>query len=387
MPQLEPGNIDIHNRPVVKNPDGSISTVRSITVGFDDGQYVLPTISDDGKTLTDDEAIALFKLTGKHLGKFDNEQEANSFAQSLHEQQAEEYIMPQTANPSIADELRKRGLLATGGMHRLAPMTGDSNLGSGNAVNTLPASRTGSITQNEDGTLNAADINGNPVVVDPNNITPEQADSLSDDSLNGLLPFLTGVAGGVLAERLLRKRGTKGNGAAVDVPVVEGEVIEGKQRIPGNHIIEGEFTEIDPVKSGPNRLAGAKPVKQLTGPTTNSNQLSAPANRLEGTTAKALAARRLGKAQPTEQSRIIAADEFSDFTPEELAKARSIAEELVRRRERGNVKAFNPNRKFARTGGLPTSRGNKTETVDEMMGNVVRVLRDQKALQALRKAR
>ena len=39
-----PGTIDIANRPIVKNPDGTISTVRSATVGFDDLTYVLPTV-------------------------------------------------------------------------------------------------------------------------------------------------------------------------------------------------------------------------------------------------------------------------------------------------------------------------------------------------------
>lgn len=86
----EQGNIDLHNRPVVHNPDGTISTVRSITITDDNGAVLIPTVVD-GKVVSNDEAIAHYKLTGEHLGKFDNEKDADAYAQSLHEEQADEY--------------------------------------------------------------------------------------------------------------------------------------------------------------------------------------------------------------------------------------------------------------------------------------------------------
>lgn len=83
-----PGNIDLSTRPRVKNPDGKISTVRTIGVNFDGLEYVIPTVRDDGKLLSNKEAIELFKRTKKHLGAFKTAKEATDFAKTLHESEA-----------------------------------------------------------------------------------------------------------------------------------------------------------------------------------------------------------------------------------------------------------------------------------------------------------
>ena len=86
------GNIDLYNRPVVKNPDGSVSTVRSMSFWDDDEQkeILVPTVVN-GRIVSDDEAIDHYYRTGEYLGKFETWQDADAYAEKLHEQQEKMY--------------------------------------------------------------------------------------------------------------------------------------------------------------------------------------------------------------------------------------------------------------------------------------------------------
>lgn len=101
--QLQAGNIDLHKRPVVHNKDGSISTVRSMSVNFDGQEVLIPTVSPDGKILSDEDAIQLYRKTGQHLGKFKSVRDADAYAEQLHNEQAKEYgvgVRVQVGKPS-----------------------------------------------------------------------------------------------------------------------------------------------------------------------------------------------------------------------------------------------------------------------------------------------
>jgi len=100
---LEPGNIDLSNRPRVRNKDGSISTVRSIGVNVGGKEVLLPTVSDDGRIMSDSEAVDQYRKTGKHLGVFSSPAASTAYAQRLHKSE-EKKLMPDTRFQGLSPE-------------------------------------------------------------------------------------------------------------------------------------------------------------------------------------------------------------------------------------------------------------------------------------------
>jgi hypothetical protein len=84
---LVPGNIDLTRRPYVRNADGTISTVRSISIERDGKIYLLPTVSDEGLILGNAQAVAYFVRTRRHLGIYRTEADAERAADAIHEDQ------------------------------------------------------------------------------------------------------------------------------------------------------------------------------------------------------------------------------------------------------------------------------------------------------------
>ena len=94
--QYGKGNIDLYNRPQYRQPDGSVSTVRSMSFGDENGQEILvPTIANDdyGRPyqMTDRQAIDRYYDTGEYLGKFNSIHDANNYGDLLHQQQEQLY--------------------------------------------------------------------------------------------------------------------------------------------------------------------------------------------------------------------------------------------------------------------------------------------------------
>lgn len=122
--QLEAGNINLFNRPVVKNADGTISTVRSMSANFDGKEVLLPTVSDDGKILSNEEAVEQYRKTGKHLGIFDSPEHATAYAKTLHEDQERLYVPQDRQAPGLAgltpaDRLKYQGQIRTARRERV----------------------------------------------------------------------------------------------------------------------------------------------------------------------------------------------------------------------------------------------------------------------------
>jgi hypothetical protein len=97
---VEPGNLPIWTRPTVQNADGSHSSEYSVSYTDDKGREVLVPTVVNGKFLTANgqkppegslEEKAMFQRawqhylqTGENLGKFDNPNDADTYANALH---------------------------------------------------------------------------------------------------------------------------------------------------------------------------------------------------------------------------------------------------------------------------------------------------------------
>jgi hypothetical protein len=85
---VTPGNIDVNKLPAVQNPDGTISTVRSMSVNIDGKEVLIPTVIN-GRVVSDEEAIQSYLKTGRHLGIFSSPEAATAYGKSLSAQEAQ----------------------------------------------------------------------------------------------------------------------------------------------------------------------------------------------------------------------------------------------------------------------------------------------------------
>ena len=79
------GNIDLWDRPVIINGDGTISTEYSLSF-YDDScgkEVLIPTIIH-GQYYSENDAIDYYYSTGEYLGKFDTVAEVDEYAEAVH---------------------------------------------------------------------------------------------------------------------------------------------------------------------------------------------------------------------------------------------------------------------------------------------------------------
>lgn len=81
------GDFDLNLFTPYKNPDGSLSTVRSMSFSDGNGKEILIPTVIAGESLTPEEAVQKYRETGLKLGTFDSVDEANAFAETLHQKE------------------------------------------------------------------------------------------------------------------------------------------------------------------------------------------------------------------------------------------------------------------------------------------------------------
>jgi hypothetical protein len=87
--ELEPGNIDLEDRPDVPHPKGGRWSVLSGSYNIDGQEVLIPHVSKgpNAKVLTNEEALAQYRRTGKHLGKYRTPEAATARGRFIHAEQ------------------------------------------------------------------------------------------------------------------------------------------------------------------------------------------------------------------------------------------------------------------------------------------------------------
>lgn len=109
---VEPGNINLNGRPVLHNPDGTISSERSFSIGTDKGETLIPRIFE-GKDHSEQEAIDHYRQTGEHMGIFDSPENADAYAERAHSRNLDpnaSHSVTMLPNAGTTEDLENQGL-------------------------------------------------------------------------------------------------------------------------------------------------------------------------------------------------------------------------------------------------------------------------------------
>jgi soluble lytic murein transglycosylase len=95
-----------------READGSLAPVHAIPTGGDTGFVLVPTVDGDGEALSDEQALAIYRRTGEHLGVYATEDAAKAAAERLAEPaDAHEVGDPPPSEPAVsASAVRASGV-------------------------------------------------------------------------------------------------------------------------------------------------------------------------------------------------------------------------------------------------------------------------------------
>jgi hypothetical protein len=81
---MRPGNIDLNNRPVVQNANGTHSSELSFSRGTDEGETLVPQVVHGKMMPTQDAAWQHYVRTGESMGSFSSPEAADAYAEQVH---------------------------------------------------------------------------------------------------------------------------------------------------------------------------------------------------------------------------------------------------------------------------------------------------------------
>lgn len=84
---LEAPTLNMDRRPYVENDDGSTSTVRSMGINENGKEILIPTVSQQGWVMGDDQAVDEYHRTGEHMGVYDSPAASDRAGEGFHQDQ------------------------------------------------------------------------------------------------------------------------------------------------------------------------------------------------------------------------------------------------------------------------------------------------------------
>jgi hypothetical protein len=112
---VEQGNIDTTNRPVVNLKGGGQGTIHSMSFNDNGVEVLIPTVIN-GQEVSKEEAIAHYKRSGEHLGKFKTPQDATRYAQGLSDQIGQSKLFRKKDEDEIINMLNEGALKVEEGL-------------------------------------------------------------------------------------------------------------------------------------------------------------------------------------------------------------------------------------------------------------------------------